>query len=76
MACAEDRDLEKTEVRWYRWDREEKQLRFHGNNGPSWDDLSEEARDNLVRVYSFVLEKHREKERRGPIERNADLEGY
>ena len=32
---------EKTEVRWYRRDTEEKQSQVYGNDGPSQDELSE-----------------------------------
>ena len=66
-----DGDPEKTEVRWYRWDREEERWRFYGNDEPSGDELSEEAREKLGRVYGFILEKHHEGERRKSIERNA-----
>ena len=62
---------EKTEVRWYRWDREVERWRFYGNDGPSGNELSEEAWEKLSRVYGFILEKHQERERRESIERNA-----
>jgi hypothetical protein len=65
---------EKTEVRWYRRDSEEKQWQFCGNDGPSWDELSEDAKQTLGRVYGFVLRRIYEKERREAIERNVDPE--
>lgn len=69
-----DGDPEKTEVRWYRWDREEEQWQFYEYNGPSRDELSEEAKETLGRVYGFIFRKVYEKERRESIERNADPE--
>ncbi len=65
---------EKTEVRWYRRDSEEKQWQFCGNDGPSWDELSEEAKQTLGRVYGFILRRIYEKERREAIERKVDPE--
>jgi hypothetical protein len=69
-----DGDPEKTEVRWYRWDREVERWRFYGNDGPSGDELSEGAREKLGRVYGFILEKRHGRERRESIERNVDPE--
>jgi hypothetical protein len=65
---------EKTEVRWYRRDREEKQSQVYGNDGPSRDELSEEAKETLGRVYDFILRRSYEKELRAAIERNYDPE--
>ena len=65
---------EKTEVRWYRRDTEEKQSQVYGNDGPSRDELSEEAKETLGRVYDFILRRSYEKERREAIERNYDPE--
>lgn len=48
-------ELEKTEVRWYRWDKEEWPWEFYGNEGPSWDELSEGARKKLTEAYDFGL---------------------
>jgi len=65
---------EKTEVRWYRRDTEEKQSQVYGNNGPSRDELSEEAKETLGRVYSFIFRRIYEREWREAIERNEDPE--
>jgi hypothetical protein len=42
-------------VRWYRRVSEEKQWQSCGNDGPSSDELSEEAKETLGRVYGFIL---------------------
>lgn len=68
-------DPKEAETRWYRWDEEENRWELYGNHGPSWDELSEGARETLGRVYGFVLEKHREKELREAAGRDADPEG-
>ena len=65
---------EKTEVRWYRRESEEKKWQFCGNDGPSRDELSEGAKETLGRVYGFILGRIYEKERREAIERNVDPE--
>jgi hypothetical protein len=69
-----DGNPEETEVRWYRRDSEEKQWQFCGNDGPSRDELSEEAKETLGRVYGFILSRFYEKERREATERNVDPE--
>ena len=65
---------EKTEVRWYRRDKEGKQSQVYGNDGSSRDELSEEAKEALGRVYGFILGRIYEKKRREAIERNVDPE--
>src|SRR5215210_5551076 len=65
---------EKTEVRWHRRDTEEKQTQIYGNDGPSRDELTEEAKETLGRVYGFILRRIYEKERREAIERNVEPE--
>jgi hypothetical protein len=67
-------DPEKTRVRWYRWDKEEGRWEFYGNEGPSWDELSEGARKKLTQVYDFVLRSYYDKERHRAIERGMDPE--
>lgn len=67
---------DKTETRWYRWDKEEEQWEFYGNQPPSWDELSGEARDALARAHEFVLRSYYEKERRKAIERGMDPEEF
>lgn len=47
---------------------------LYGNHGPSRDELSEEAKAMLGRVYGFILIGIYEKERRKAIERNVDPE--
>lgn len=69
-----DGNPEETEVRWYRRDSEEKQWQFCGNGGPSWDELSEEAKRTLGRVYGFVLSSFRENERREATKQEVDPE--
>ena len=61
-------------MRWYRRDSQEKQWQFCGNDGPSRDELSEEAKETLGRVYGFILSRFYEKERREATERNVDPE--
>ena len=39
---------------------------------PSWEELSEEAKETLTRVYDFILRKSDEKERGEAIERGMD----
>jgi hypothetical protein len=46
---------EKTEVRWYRRDTEGKKSQVYGNDGSSRDELSEEAKETLGRVFGFIL---------------------
>ena len=46
-AIKPDGSPEETEVRWYRRDSQEKQWQFCGNDGPSRDELSEEAKETL-----------------------------
>jgi hypothetical protein len=67
-------DLEKTEVRWHRWDKEKGRWEFYGNEGPSWDELSEGAKMKLTQVYDFVLKSHYERELRKAVERSLDHE--
>jgi|SRR5215208_646945 hypothetical protein len=50
-----DGNPKETEVRWYRRVSEEKQWQSCGNDGPSSDELSEEAKETLGRVYGFIL---------------------
>ena len=69
-----DGNPEETEVHWYRRDSEEKQWQFCGNDGPSWDELSEGAKETLGRVYGLILRGIYEKERREAIERTVDPE--
>ena len=61
-------------MRWQRRDTEGKQSQVYANDGPSRDELSEEAKEALGRVYGFILGRIYEKERREAIERNVDPE--
>ena len=54
--------------------RLQKQSQVYGNDGPSQDELSEEAKETLGRVYGFILSRFYEKERREATERNVDPE--
>ena len=50
-----DGSPEETEVRWYRRDSQEKQWQFCGNDGPSRDELSEEAKETLAEFTALSL---------------------
>lgn len=69
-----DADPKKAETRWYRWETEEKRWEFYGNEMPSWDELSEGARDTLSRVYGLILKSYYEKERCEAIGRGMNPE--
>ena len=56
-------DHKEADTRWYRCDEEEKRWKFYGNERPSWDELSEDARDTLSSVYGLVFRRLYEKER-------------
>lgn len=69
-----DEDTKEAETRWYRWNKQEKQWEFYGNEMPSWDELSEGAKDTLVRVYDLIFRGHYGKERGEAIERGMNPE--
>lgn len=47
-----DEDPKDAETRWRRWDKEEQRWEFYGNEMPSWDELSEGAKDTLGEGYT------------------------
>jgi len=69
-----DEDPKEAETRWYRWDKEEKRWEFYGNEMPSWDELSEGAKDTLSSVYDLLFRSHYEKERGEAIGRGMNPE--
>lgn len=70
-----DEDPKEAETHWYRWnEEEEKRWEFYGNEMPSWDELSEGAKDTLARVYDLIFRNHYEKERGEAIEQGMNPE--
>jgi hypothetical protein len=67
-----DEDPKEAETRWYRWNKEEKRWEFYGNEMPSWDELSEGAKDTFVRAYDIIFRSYYKKERTEAIERGVD----
>jgi hypothetical protein len=67
-----DEDHEEAETRWYRWNKEVERWEFYGNEMPSWDELSEGAKDTLSRAYDLIFRGHYEKERSEAIVRGVD----
>jgi hypothetical protein len=45
---------------------------FYGNEMPSWDELSEGAKDTLSRAYDLIFRGHYGKERSEAIARGVD----
>ena len=67
-----DEDHEEAETRWYRWNKEVERWEFYGNEMPSWDELSEGAKDTLSRASDLIFRGHYEKERSEAIVRGVD----
>ena len=67
-----DEDHKEAETSWYRWNKEVKRWEFYGNEMPSWDELSEGAKDTLSRAYDLIFRGHYEKERSEAIVRGVD----
>ena len=67
-------DPKEAETHGYRWNKEEKRWEFYGNEMPSWDELSEGAKDTLTRAYDLIFRSHYEKQRTEAIERGMDLQ--
>jgi hypothetical protein len=71
-ATKPDEDPKEAEIRWYRWNEEEKRWEFYGNEMPSWDELSERNKDTFARTYDFIFRSSYEKKRSEAIERGMD----
>ena len=69
-------DPKDAETRWYRWNEEVERLEFYGNQRPSWDELSEGARDSLTSVYDLIFRSYYKKERSEAIERGIDRQEF
>jgi hypothetical protein len=58
-----DEDLKEVETSWCRWNKEVKRWEFYGDEMPSWDELSEGAKDTLSRTYGLIARDRYKKER-------------
>lgn len=67
-------DPKEAETRWYRWNKQEKRWEFYGNEMPTWNELSEDAKNTLTEVYELIFRSHYEKERGEAIERGMNPE--
>ena len=69
-----DQDPKDAEARWYRWSREGGCWEYYGNEMPSWDELSEGAKDTLARAYGIIFRSSYGRERSEAIERGMNPE--